>query len=269
MGYLRFVALGDSQTEGLNDLDPEGVPIGWADRLAHRLATTTSPGLRYANLAVRRCRAAHVREVQLPAALALEPDLATVAVGMNDVLRHDCDLDAVTADIEATVGALCESGCTVAMMTFPDIGAMIPLMGWLRPRERRLNAAVADIARLYDAPLLDIFPLEMCGDTRVWSHDRIHGSAYGHQRIAEGMADLLGVPDADPDWARCDPAYLPGRVTALLRDVRWITGYMAPWLLGQLRPARPGEAGKNRQNTENQNAEAARAKRPELLPVIP
>lgn len=259
MGYLRFVALGDSQTEGLNDLDPEGVPIGWADRLAQRLAATTSPGLSYANLAVRRCRAAHVREVQLPAALELGPDLATVAVGMNDVLRHDCDLDAVAADIEATVAALHASGATVALMTFPDIGRMIPLMGWLRPRERRLNAAVGDIARRYDAPLLDIFPLEMCGDTRVWSHDRIHGSAFGHRRIAEGMADLLGVPDADPDWSLPDAAHIPGRAAALARDLRWVAGYMAPWLAGQVRSSRLRTAV---------NAEAARAKRPELLPVL-
>ena len=235
MRFARFVALGDSQTEGLNDLDGLGTPVGWAGRLAQRLAATTSPGLEYHNLALRRCRAAHVRTVQLPAALALQPDLATVAVGMNDVLRHDCDLDSVAADIEATVAALRETGCTVAMMTFPDIGRMIPLMGWLRPRERRLNADVRAIAERYDAALLDIFPLEMCGETRVWSPDRIHGSTFGHERIAEGMAELLGVPDADPDWSCADPAYIPGRVAALVRDLRWVTGYMAPWLLGQLR----------------------------------
>ncbi|HEX7738055.1 MAG TPA: SGNH/GDSL hydrolase family protein [Marmoricola sp.] len=259
MGYLRFVALGDSQTEGLNDLDASGVPVGWADRLAQRLAATTSPGLTYANLAVRRCRAAHVRDVQLPAALALAPDLATVAVGMNDVLRHDCDIDAVAVCIEETVAALRATGCTVALMTFPDIGRMIPLMSWLRPRERRLNAAVGDIAARYDAPMLDIFPLEMCGDTRVWSHDRIHGSTFGHTRIAEGMAELLGVPDADPDWATPDPAYIPGRVRGLVRDLGWVGGYMTPWLAGQLRAGRASPAA--------ETVDAPRAKRPALQPV--
>jgi hypothetical protein len=199
----------------------------------------------------------HVREVQLPVALAMEPDLATVAVGMNDVLRHDFDFASVAADIETTVAALHATGCTVALMTFPDIGRMIPLMSWLRPREVELNAAVRALAEKYDAPLLDIFPLEMVADPRMWSHDRIHGSADGHQRIADGMAELLGVPDVDPAWCRPDPDHIPGRVGALVRDLGWVSGYMAPWLAGQLRRSRLPT-----------NEEAARAKRPELLPVV-
>lgn len=252
-GYLRFVALGDSQTEGLNDFDEAGVPRGWADHLAGRLAATTSPGLTYANLAVRRCRAAHVREVQLPAALALEPDLVVVAVGMNDVLRHNFDLDAVLGDIETTVATLDATGCVVALMTFPDIGAMIPLLRRLRAREEPLNAGIRAIAARYAAPLLDVYPLAVCGDPTMWSHDRIHGSADGHRRIGEAMAELLGVPDADPDWGLpVLPA--PAGVRALARDLWWAGSFVSPWLVGQFRRTRA-------------HAEAARAKRPELLPV--
>ena len=36
--YLRYVALGDSQTEGLNDGSDESGFRGWADRLADLLA---------------------------------------------------------------------------------------------------------------------------------------------------------------------------------------------------------------------------------------
>jgi len=252
--FGRFVALGDSQTEGLNDLDAAGVPRGWADHLAGRLAATTSPGLGYANLAVRRCRAVHVREVQLPAALALEPDLATVAVGMNDVLRHDFDIEAVLADIEQTVSALHATGCVVALMTFPDIGAMIPLLRRLRRREELLNDGVRALAARYAAPLLDIYPLAICGDPTMWSHDRIHGSADGHRRIGEAMADLLGVPGVDPGWSR--PVRTgPAGARALARDLWWAGSFVSPWLVGQLRRTRA-------------NAEAARAKRPELLPVV-
>ena len=48
-----------------------------------------------------------------------------------------------------------------------------------------------EIAGRYDAPLLDIYPLEICGDPTMWSHDRIHGSADGHRRIGEAMAELI------------------------------------------------------------------------------
>lgn len=50
--YTRYVAIGDSQTEGLWDGDDSGGLIGFADRLA-ALVDTHHPGLAYANLAVR------------------------------------------------------------------------------------------------------------------------------------------------------------------------------------------------------------------------
>ena len=53
MGIRSYVALGDSFTEGLDDLTAaDGGYRGWADRFAERLADL-QPGLRYANLAVR------------------------------------------------------------------------------------------------------------------------------------------------------------------------------------------------------------------------
>ncbi|WP_433380824.1 GDSL-type esterase/lipase family protein [Streptosporangium sp. CA-115845] len=82
--HLRFVALGDSQTEGLGDGDDTVGLRGWADRLAERLALH-DPGVQYANLAVRGRLAAQVHQEQLAPALALRPDLATVVAGVNDV----------------------------------------------------------------------------------------------------------------------------------------------------------------------------------------
>lgn len=248
--YTRYVALGDSQTEGLNDLDDDGRLIGWADRFARRLAATTSPGLEYANLAVRGCRARHVREEQLPAALAMRPDLATVVVGMNDVLRHDFDLDGTVEDIEAAIAALVASGCTVATMTFPDIARMLPVMGWLRPREARLNERIVELAARHQVAVLDVFPLEMSGDPGVWSHDRIHGSADGHRRIAEGMAELFDLPGTDPSWSAAPDGDGVGFVRTAAREARWTASFMVPWLTrqvlrrgaGTLEPKRPALA---------------------------
>jgi lysophospholipase L1-like esterase len=252
--YRRFVALGDSQTEGLNDGSDHGVDgagfRGWADRLAEHLAATTSPDLLYANLAVRGCRARHVVETQLPAALTLEPDLATVVVGMNDVLRHDFDLDATVDHVERTFAELTATGCRVYSMTFPDIGRMLPVMAWLRPREATLNERLSEAARRHGVEMLDLFPLELCGDPRMWSHDRIHGSTIGHTLIGAGMAELLDLPGSDHTWA----APLPdppgaGLLSVVRREAGWATGFMAPFLLRQLRghgpmrdhgPKRPG-----------------------------
>ena len=49
--YRRFIALGDSITEGLTDPYADGQMRGWADRVADVMAA--EPGFTYANLAVR------------------------------------------------------------------------------------------------------------------------------------------------------------------------------------------------------------------------
>jgi lysophospholipase L1-like esterase len=251
--YLRYVALGDSQTEGLNDGDDATGLRGWADRFAETLAATTSPDLHYANLAIRGCRARDVRQRQLDAALSLRPDLASVVVGMNDLLRHDYDADGVVRDVEETIAALTGTGCRVVTMTFPDIGRMLPVMAWLRPREVELNRRLVEVAERYDVPVLDLFPLEMCGDPELWSHDRIHGSSEGHRRIAAGMAHVLGLPDSDDSW-RASPRGRTGVLDAVRRDAWWTATFVVPFLTRMLMGRGPG-TGRT-------------AKRPELLPVI-
>lgn len=86
--FTRYVALGDSQTEGLWDGDDTVGLRGFADRLAEEL-DRLHPGLAYANLAIRGRRIRDVLHEQLPQALAMEPDLVTVCVGMNDVTGRD------------------------------------------------------------------------------------------------------------------------------------------------------------------------------------
>ena len=250
--YSRFVALGDSQTEGCNDLGPDGRWRGWADRFAERLAATTSPDLTYANLAVGGCRARHVREVQLPAALELEPDLASVCVGMNDLLRHDFDLAATVAEIETSIAALRATGCRVFTMTFPDVALMLPVMGFLRPREAELNARIEEVAARHDVDVLDLFSLGIAADPGMWSHDRIHGSALGHERIAAGACELLGLPGSDHTWAEVSGT-VPRGLGLLRREAWWVASFVGPFLLKQVRGRGQGPG----------------AKRPQLLPVFP
>ena len=130
MTYCRFVALGDSTTEGLMDPNPDGSFRGWADRLAERLAQD-EPDLRYANLASAASSRAQVRDEQLDAALALEPDLASVLSGLNDMLRKTCDVAAVAGEIDAMVGALRGAGADVITFTLPD---PVPVNPIAKPR---------------------------------------------------------------------------------------------------------------------------------------
>ena len=66
--WSRYVAIGDSFTEGLCDVDPQHPDryAGWADRLAGHLGTIAEANdttLHYANLAVRAPAAGRRRAV--------------------------------------------------------------------------------------------------------------------------------------------------------------------------------------------------------------
>ena len=87
---VRYVAIGDSFTEGVGDVDrrrPNSLR-GWADRVAEGLGAV-DPQAQYANLAIRGRLLIPILEEQLPAALDLKPNLVTFdRLHMND-LGHE------------------------------------------------------------------------------------------------------------------------------------------------------------------------------------
>ncbi len=103
--FHRYVALGDSFTEGVGDPDParpNGLR-GWADRVAEVLATRTDD-FGYANLAIRGRTLRPILDEQLEPALALEPDLVTIYAGGNDLLRPRLDVDALGEVYDDAIG---------------------------------------------------------------------------------------------------------------------------------------------------------------------
>ncbi|MFY9775887.1 MAG: GDSL-type esterase/lipase family protein, partial [Trebonia sp.] len=107
----RIVTLGDSITLGMGDPDPSGGWRGWARHLA-----TGLPDPELHNLAVLGAQAKHVERDQLPAALQLRPDVATVVVGINDTLRAGFDPAGTGQAAARTVAALQAGGATVLTM---------------------------------------------------------------------------------------------------------------------------------------------------------
>jgi len=250
---LRYVALGDSQTEGVGDGDDETGLRGWADRLAERLAATGAR-VEYANLAVRGRVARQVREEQLAPALALRPDVATVFAGVNDVIRPRYDADETVGHLEAMFEALTGAGARVATMTFPDIARIAPLTRRLLPRVLDFNERVRAAAERHGVVVADVAAHEISTDRRMWARDRLHCSPMGHERIAGAMASAFALPGADTSWA--DPLdLLPdrGRLLTVAEEVRWLGTFLGPWMLRRLRGRSSGDGRV--------------AKRPALLPV--
>jgi lysophospholipase L1-like esterase len=252
--WSRYVALGDSTSEGLEDPYPDGGGYrGWTDRLAERLAVL-EPDLGYANLAVRGKLARQVREEQLDAALALQPDLATVIAGLNDVLRRHCDVVAVAGHLDAMIGALRAAGATVVTFTYPDPVPVNPIARPARDRLASFNARLRDIAARHGAVLVDFERHPVTSDRRLWHPDRLHANSEGHARIAAALAHALGLPGADETWSAPLPAMarVP-RHRALAADAVWGRRHLAPWALRRLRGTSSGDG--------------IVAKRPDLAPV--
>ncbi|ULE35220.1 SGNH/GDSL hydrolase family protein [Mycobacterium sp. IDR2000157661] len=199
----RFVAIGDSQTEGLWDGDDSVGIVGYADRLAQTI-NRQQPGLLYANLAVRGAMIHDVLAGQLDHALSMEPDLICACAGMNDVLWPGRSFDQALLAVDYMYERLAGTPALVLTTTFPDIRDRFPTARIQSRRVARLNAHIRAAARRYGFALveLDTAPSMRLPDT--WSPDRMHGSPTGHARFAAAAAEALGLPGSNHDWAHAD-----------------------------------------------------------------
>ena len=250
-GFARFVAIGDSQTEGLWDGDDSAGVVGFADRLA-AILDSLYPGLMYANLAVRGRRIVDVLEDQLPRALAMQPDLVTVCIGMNDVTRPGRAFTAALADLDEVYTQLAASGATVVTTTFPDVAKMLPVGRLIGSRVLQINAVIRNASTRHGFGLVDLYSAPSMSEAQTWSHDRMHASPRGHRLFAEAAAQTLELPGSNDDWAiatgdtdlatgvRADP------VDARVVDPMAVATPSGPVIGRRSRPEVPGVAAGHR-----------------------
>jgi len=244
-GRLRFVALGDSFTEGVGDPAPD-LPHGcrgWADRVAQELARF-NPGAEYANLAVRGRRLDRIVEEQVDAALALRPTLVSFYAGGNDLLMARLDLTSLLDRLERAVRMLRESGTQVLLFTGYNV-PLSPLLEPLKLRNAAYNTRVRRIARELDCPLVDYWCFERFQDRALWAPDRLHMSAEGHRYMAAKVLEVLGVPrlTAEGDAAPSSGAEAKATLVRRMRDdAAWLRRDFAPWLGRKVRGVSSGDA---------------------------
>lgn len=246
--WSRYVAIGDSFTEGLGDPEERspGGNRGWADRVAEVLHAGADD-FAYANLAIRGRLLQQILDEQVDAALELRPDLISISAGGNDIIRPGTDPDEVASRLEAGVARLSRDGATVVVFTGPDIAAT-PVLGRLRGKVAIYNENVRALAQQHDAVVADMWALRELSDPRMWAPDRLHFSSIGHHTIARMVLRALNVEnDLEPLTPEPLPA-VPWR-RARTEDIGWAREYLVPWVLRRIRhqssgdgitPKRPG-----------------------------
>ena len=247
--FTRYVAVGDSFTEGMADEDPgrSNAYVGWADRLASHLAEMagmTGEGrsaFGYANLAVRGRLLADIAGRQVDDALALTPDLVSIVGGGNDILRPRADVDALAARLEDSVAKLRAGGADVLLAT-PTDPRDAPLIRASRGRAATYTAHIWSIARRHDAYVIDLWGMAALRDWRMWGPDRIHLTSEGHRRVALNAFTALGFTVPDAGWADPLPPAAPiSRADAARANARWAREYVVPWVQRRLRGQSSGD----------------------------
>jgi lysophospholipase L1-like esterase len=236
--FTRYVALGDSFTEGLGDPYPDGTFRGWADRVAEVLSTETDD-FAYANLAIRGKLVRQIQAEQVEHAVALQPDLITISAGGNDVIRPGGDPDRTAEILEQSIARLATTGATIVVFTGVDVGWSGTFKS-IRGRVAIYNEDVHRIAQRHGALVADQWALTEIQDTRMWSEDRLHMSPLGHQVVARLVLRTLGVPN---DLAVEEPAPVPERSwrEARVQDLHWAREYALPWVVRRLKGVSSGD----------------------------
>ena len=238
--WRRYVALGDSFTEGIGDVDPNspGGYRGWADRVAAQLSSSVND-FAYANLAIRGRLITQIFDEQAGPALELKPDLISLCAGGNDVIRPGGDPDAIADKLDSLVRVLATSGATILLFNGPDIRDT-PVLGGIRGKVAIYNENVRTIAARYDAVVADMWSLRELHQPLMWAADRLHFSPLGHQTIAAMALDALNVPH-ELEQAKPGEVKSKNWREARREDFIWARTHLAPWVLRRIRHQSSGD----------------------------
>lgn len=238
--WRRYIALGDSFTEGVGDPEPSlpnGVR-GWADRVAEVLSEQVKD-FSYGNLAIRGKLIQQIADEQVDAALALKPDLISISAGGNDLIRPGTDPDEISQIFETIIKRLIVDGSTVVIFTGVDVG-FSPVFKHIRGKVAIYNENLHSLAEKYDLIVVNQWGLRELQDPRMWAEDRLHLSALGHHAVAQQMLKSLNVPNQLESLVPEPLKPLHWR-QARVDDLVWAREYLLPWVLRRIRQESSGD----------------------------
>ena len=242
--FTRFIALGDSMTEGMCDEIVDGQYRGWADRVADTLAKE-NPNFTYVNLAIRGKLLHQVIDDQIPEAAKFVTGLETLLsfhAGANDVLRPNYQAEVAFAKYEKGISDLTKTGATVMVFTVIDRveGNGKTAQLW-HERFSAFNVNVRQVANKYGAIIIESDSAKWMADLRFLARDRLHLNSDGHWRLSQAVLENLGK-ESNPKWKiPLDPATAKSRLRKNLENIIWIIIFVLPWIWRRVRGRSSGD----------------------------
>lgn len=199
MARIRYVAIGDSFTEGVGDERPDGSVRGWADLVAQGLADSTGEPVEYANLAIRGRLLNAILAEQLEPAIALGPTLLSFNGGGNDMLRPGTNMASIIAATEVALERVTRAGITPLLLAGANPTAGLPNGASVSKKGAELTRAAGAVAERIGVPFSDNWHDAELALSQYWSLDRLHLAPVGHHRVAANVLRTLGH-DVPADW---------------------------------------------------------------------
>lgn len=237
MATVRYVAIGDSFTEGVGDDLPDGRVRGWADLVAQGWADAVGEPVEYASLAIRGKLAWPIVDEQLEPALALKPTHLSFNGGGNDMIRPRTSISQVVAAFSRVIERCDEEGVQLILLSGANPSAQLPLSRMIQRRGDILSYAVG--ARIEDRPdIIRAFnwPDRELSSTSYWSQDRLHMNTRGHHRVAARVLTALGM-EPPAGWWSLPP--LPD--AARMGGSTYYREHLGPWVRRRLTGTSSGD----------------------------
>ena len=195
---IVYVALGDSTGSGVGAR--EG---GYVLRLFNRLVKRL-PESRLTNLCVSGATTADVVRGQLQRAVALNPDLITVGVGINDI-GHGLTLEQFSKNYEQILTTLREkTRAQIVVTNLPDVSSAPRIPNSLRQQYQqeimRFSQRLEEIAAGQGVTVFDIYTItheQLASHPEYFSADGFHPSDEGYEfwttQMWPTVAKVVGV----------------------------------------------------------------------------
>ncbi len=201
-GPIVYAALGDSTGAGVGARDG-----GYVARL-FKLIEERRPGSTLSNLCVSGATTADLLQVQLDRSVALNPDLITVGIGINDI-GHGLTIDQFAQNFEQILSTLKDkTHAEIVVTNLPDISTAPRIPGPMRSEYQRqiteFSQRLEEIANRHGVTVFDIYTItkqELPSHPEYFSGDGFHPSDQGYELWASSMwptiEKILATDDTD------------------------------------------------------------------------